>query len=809
MKQVLTITSDDSLVEGLEAAANLDGVAFRETPDWSEASERLVEATFEAVCIDYEAIAAEGLDAFVQLDNILQKEETEALLLLREASEQARQFGETLDSLVATINLREDPASRFRKALETILDQRDDPDDASGGASTDSDALQIELPDIEGGSLDDVSVARLVHAIARREATGLLELWTGHMDRRFAFRDGQLAAPVDINTSSTKNLEAAFAWSGGTYAFAPKESIGGETSDPYTILLRGALNHLDQRGAMGALTAEMSRHVAATNLWEARPDSLEGFDDLETFVEACDGETTLEQILSSVASRALKGFQAAFFAVECDLVALTDEPTTSPVTVEFAGEGAISGGSGTEADTPSQGGGAEVEEPSTAEREQQLREQHAQIEDADPYEVLGLWEGCGEDAVRSRYFELVKTHHPDAHGGNISEEAKRMAEEIFIAIKEAHSELLRREDEQTIPPSAATETDSEAADGLSGSLASPSVTAMGSGQLDDEDSGAEPTADSSPASADAGAETSEASHAETSRESGSPSGIPDDPQATMPPGAGDSDATSVEVQTDQSSARPGPGGDDDPDATIPPGGPSNSGTATPLGGRNSSEASEQDDEDRREKLEQLRQRASSTPSPGAGASANDGGSRGDTGVRKNKLDGLRKSSTSQAQDRVDNLQAAETADEAQEYFNRGYKAYKNENNEQALECFEKAHEFDEDNGLYKTFYGYLQFLNDPDKKDEAQQLLREALKSDNRQAQPDAHLFYGRILKVKDEHERARKHFERSVDLNPESIEAKRELRVYEMREDKGKSPTGEDQNAGDKIKNLLDKDLF
>lgn len=799
MKQVLTITSDDSLVDGLEEAANLDGVGFQKAPDWPDASDRLVEATFEAVCIDYTAIQTAGLDAFVQLDNILRKEQTDALLLLRDPSEQARQFGETLGSLVATINLRKDPASRFRSALKEVLDQREDPDDAPG-SPTQSDSREIELPHIDRGSLDRISVARLVHTIARRGSTGVLELSTGDMDRRFAFRDGDLAAPVDVNTSSTKNLEAAFAWSGGNFSFTPKERVDGETSAPYAILLRGALNHLDQRGAMGALTSEMSKYVAATSLWENRPNALGGFEGLEMFVGACHGETTLEQVLSSVASRALKGFQSAFFAVECDLVVLTDEPTDNPVTVEFAGEATVPADAGTGDDVPSSRGD-DVEEPSTAEREKQLRDQHKQIENANAYEVLGLWEGCGEDAVRTRYFELVKTHHPDAYGGNISEEGKQMAEEIFIAIKEAHSELLRQEDEQTIPPSAATETDSDAADGLSNSLASPSVTAMGSGEQ--VDGGEQPGADdSSEATADSKTETGRDSSAETA--------VPNDPQTTKPPGAGDSDATTVDVQTDQSSARPAPGGEDDPDATIPPGGhsgPSRSDNATPLGDRASSEAASQGDEDRRQKLEQLKQRAPSNSPPTP--SANDGGSRKDTGARQNKLDDLRKSDSSTTDQRIDNLETAETADEAQEYFNRGYKAYKNENNDQALECFEKAHEFDEDNSLYKTFYGYLQFLNDPDQKDEAQQLLKEALKSDNRQAQPDAHLFFGRILKVKDNHERARKHFERAVDLNPESIEAKRELRVYEMREKKGDSTTGEKQNAGETIKDFLDKDLF
>ncbi len=754
MKRVLTITSDETLVEGLEEALGADEVDFEEVPDWSEASETLVAETFEGACIDYESIKIEGFDAFVQLDNMLQKEATEAVLLLREETERARQFADTLDSFAAAVNLAGDSVDRFRTELLALLDQRDDPDQTPDRPRKMS-TLEVELPVPAEGALGEPSIARLVHAIRRREQTGLLELSSGEMQRRFAFRDGRLLEPRDADTSPTKTLKAAFAWSSGSYLFESDDPRDGETSDPYPVLLRGAIDHLDQRTAMQALTSRMDRYAIPTNLWRNRPDTFEKIDDLHTIVEACDGGTTLEQILSAVASRALKGFQAAFFAVECDFVVLVDEPVSSWIAVDFV-------------DTASDAAGpasSQVSEPTTAEREDQLRERHAEIVEADPYETLELWEGCGEDLVRSRYFELVKTNHPDAYGGNISEEGKRLAEEIFINIKEAYSELLRREDEQTIPPTEARGGEGEAAGDLSSSLESPSVTALGSGQADQE----------------AGAEGSSAETVDVARDG------EDDPQATMPPGSGRDDETTVSVQTDDPplDEPTAPRGGDDPDVTIPP--------ESPSGGAS---------DDRRKKLEKLRRRASSNSVAGTA----DGGTPDD---RQSKLDGLRKSAGSQMNERVDNLEGAETDDEAQEYFNRGYKAYKNENHQKALQYFEQAHEFDEDNGLFKTFYGYLQFLTDPDKKDDAQQLLREALKSDNQQAQPDAHLFFGRILKVKDEHHRAKRHFERAVELNPNSIEAKRELRVYEMREQKGKSPTGEDQNAGTKIKDLLNKDLF
>jgi tetratricopeptide (TPR) repeat protein len=125
----------------------------------------------------------------------------------------------------------------------------------------------------------------------------------------------------------------------------------------------------------------------------------------------------------------------------------------------------------------------------------------------------------------------------------------------------------------------------------------------------------------------------------------------------------------------------------------------------------------------------------------------------------------------------------EEQEEAQELFNAGYKAFKNDAEADAFDYISRAHDFDPDNALYKTFYGYLLFLNEPDRRDDAQELLEEAIQMENDQVLPDAHLFLGRIMRVKDRDDRACQHFERALRLNPSSLEAQRELRVYEMRD--------------------------
>ena len=762
MKKVLVITTDDSLVEGLESATSLEDIEFEEGLGWSAARDQLVARPYQAVCIDYASFRVEGLNSFVQLDNILQKDDTSGIVLLREETERAREFAETLDSLAEVVNLTDDTVRQFEKRLRRLVDRKDDPDEASAARRPRRPTtVEITLPDIARGDLDDISVARLVHVVAQQKLTGKLALVSDEMQRSFAFRDGDLLQKASVTISDSGYLKAAFAWSNGRYRFEPKDDISGETIDPYPILIRGALDHLDQRKAMNDLMGSMQKYVAPTDLWEERREHLSQFDDLTNFVGHCTGDKTLEEALSAIASSSLKGFQAGHFALECDLVALQDEPINGTIKLRF------SGGDLSRAVSISGGLAADHSEPSTEDRESELREIYRKVDNASAYKVFDLWQGCGEEEVRNRFFKLVKRHHPDSYGGNISEEGKELAEKIFIKIKRSYSELLKQEDKQTVPPSESKTGDPlvEANEsGLGESLESPSVTAMGSGRLDEpeEDSASEPE---------------EEEKEEEQKEA-------DDPLETLRPG--DGDESSNQRNPGRPMAATDPNTSTLPSDQVP--------------------TADISDDERKKKLDQLRQRVKANRE----SQSNPGLKKESTlnpEERKKKLDQLRKSSSSKFEEKLKNLEPAENEEEAQQYFNRGYKAYKNEDHQKAKVYFTEAYDFDESNALYKTFYAYLLFLNDSSKRNKSRRLLTEALKAGNKQAQPDGHLFLGRLLKLEDKHKKAKKHFERSLQLNPDSIEAKRELRVYELREKSGGSL--EDDDAESTIKNFLNKDLF
>lgn len=119
---------------------------------------------------------------------------------------------------------------------------------------------------------------------------------------------------------------------------------------------------------------------------------------------------------------------------------------------------------------------------------------------------------------------------------------------------------------------------------------------------------------------------------------------------------------------------------------------------------------------------------------------------------------------------------------AKEFFNKGYHAFREDRKADAHQAFSKAFELDPEDGSYMTFYAYTTFLMEPDKKELAEELLRKALQTGNRQAAPDACLFLGHVLKARGEVDEAVKFYKRAHLLNPASREAERELRLAEKR---------------------------
>jgi DnaJ like chaperone protein len=72
-----------------------------------------------------------------------------------------------------------------------------------------------------------------------------------------------------------------------------------------------------------------------------------------------------------------------------------------------------------------------------------VRARHVALRD-DPYTVLGVAHDASDDAVRARYRELVREHHPDRHiAAGVPEEMIEIATARLQAINEAYDAIMK------------------------------------------------------------------------------------------------------------------------------------------------------------------------------------------------------------------------------------------------------------------------------------------------------------------------------------------------------------------------------
>jgi tetratricopeptide (TPR) repeat protein len=134
------------------------------------------------------------------------------------------------------------------------------------------------------------------------------------------------------------------------------------------------------------------------------------------------------------------------------------------------------------------------------------------------------------------------------------------------------------------------------------------------------------------------------------------------------------------------------------------------------------------------------------------------------------------------------LQEQNRALEAEKDFQRGEAALEQRAYEDALVLFGRALERSPDEGEYHAHYGWTLHLCHPDSAqmaEEAIEHIRTGLKLASDREKP--YLLMGRLCKATGRIEAAEKMFTRAVQVQPECVEALRELRLINMRRDKQK----------------------
>ena len=383
-------------------------------------------------------------------------------------------------------------------------------------------------------------------------------------------------------------------------------------------------------------------------------------------------------------------------------------------------------------------------EQNIKEMERLLERRCEELKQKNSYDVFGVWEGCGSEVVKERYYALVKENHPDRYGGNVSSQVKILSQEIFLQIQKSFRQLLKVETTQRTPDpaserGAAIERLSKLASQHEASKPDAAPAPEPAQQVQAPSTYTQPAPEPGMSSANEVFEavTVSTRDASTLKEES----VPEEERR-------------AKLARLARLARPRP--------QVTP-----AVAAAPSG---------LDEEERRAKLARL---AAKRPAPPAAMRQ--------TGREQvNSEPAAPVTSARQAATMSHTALLPDQPQTPKDFFNLGFSELRTNNRPAyALPHLKHAYEAEPENGLFATFYGYALFLMEPDQKREAEAILRKAIESKHRQAAPDAHLFMGYILKTYDSESKqvqAHREFQRALSLNPSSHEAQREVRLYERR---------------------------
>lgn len=795
MENVLVISSSASLEQQLgkllETPDRVDRVC-----DLADAQQFLTRHSPAVVMIDSAVVSPAAAPQLVQLNDVLSKDDRCAYFLGDNPGGQLDQWIEMFD-VVADDVVSPDDSSRLQQLLQRYLDDADaaeDPPTATSSNNSGADdsgadepiEVVVRLPRITDGSLDNIPLGRVLYSLRLREQTGVLELSHRKMSRQFAFQAGRFVSAPDHD--DLEALASAYAWDGGDFQFRSRQSLSGSPRSTFLLMIDGLKTHRGQRQLMSGMMSRMQTFPVVSQLWDERRELID-WKVLHQLLEHCDGSSTLETIFSKFGNQVTDAFAAAAFGRDTDLLVFRGDETDVPVTIQYDQSASISSssklvGSSIAAEASEPAASSKVDRATGSDRPQLVRELRSFLRSVDSmsaHDIFGVWEGCGREVVKETYYRMVKEHHPDVYGGNVSSDVRQLAEQIFVHIRNAYTELLKVEGEQTTPPPDTTSPTQQPG------RRQTSTLHPGQAQTPVGDATQQPN---------------------RSRRTSTPIGLGREPSSAHPEYEAQQNS-----QRKGRSGRPTPGGtkkssSSRPQRTSSTSGTSRSSATTDRPGKSRKpKKSRQSKKPRKSKNSKKprQSRKARQPDRKSGHNSRQGS---DEEWRRQRLERLQQNSrkkrrrtASSAGGRTsssaggNNTSSKPPEKRAQEAFNTGYKHYKAERYQKAYPLFEKAHKLNSDHGLYMTFLANTIFQLDPDRADRCIDLLEDAIETENRQALPDAHLFLGNILKLKDSEHRAYRHFKRALQLNPGSRDAEREIRLYERRH--GKDGKDSDDSGG------------
>ena len=769
MEKVLLISRtsalEDRLGDLLDSPRHIARVS-----SWDQAHRVLTRSTPGVILVGPEMLDSSRASELVRLSSILTKDNKKAFLLAGDNIAELKQLAQMFEIItVLPIPSTPDEWTKLRPRLGPHLASGQpasgQPSTSSGSNSSNKPVeVTIRLPRITSGKLDSIPLTRILYSLHIQQATGLLGLRSGKITRRFGFNKGRFAQAPDADSGEA--LTSAFAWPHGEFKFQASNAISGTPTSLYPLIQQGLTIHRPQRQVMDSLMPLMATFPTPSNLWTQRKNAL-NWPELTCLLATCDGQQTLEKVLSSMGRDVTAAFRAAVFAGDTDLVVFRGEKSPGTVVVEYENDS----GASTSRSTSKDSNPTKIERATGTERlalEQELSVFFNAMNSMSPHQVFGVWEGCGREVVKETFYSLVKEHHPDVYGGNVSGRVKDLAQKIFIGIRKNYADLMKIEGKQTV----AAPDEFDATETPFGHRKQMTTLRF---------------------QANINSESAPKQVPNRKTHSTNPIKMGRTPTNTHPD-------LKTRRQENSAPAEPAPSTKRAKTSTPAPS-TSSKRTASLSGAKKSRTSSLSGARSKRTSSAGRRPRRTSS-------TAGLGDDSSDVERRRKQMERLgRKPSRSRRPTPISTTKNGipSPRDPARDHFNRGYKAFKLDDFKAALTAFEKAHKAEPENGLYMTFYAFSLFKVDPEQATKCKELLRKAIDSKHRQALPDAHLFLGQLLNADGREQRAYKHFQASLQLNPGSREAERYVRLYERRH----GSTAEKSEAKDSKKDSFLKNLF
>lgn len=674
------------------------------------------------------------------------------------------------------------------------------PEQSDPFAETHASLLEItkRVPSLRSGRIDNLSVLRLLNYLSIQSRTGLLALRKGRQEVTVEFRDG-----LPVQSSESRQMEAlkgAVAWDSGTFKFTDSRRIQGTTLPILPLLLDAIQRSLSVNQVAAELSKKSNKFPHFTDQFVSRSDEFRELQDVYTLISMCDGARPFSDLTLTAGADFDILFQSTLLALETDALCFLDTPGLAPVRIQYhhhtakvdrlpASEpesamlDAIDDALGSPATRP-----APTQTILTPEQQAKLEELEIRLESwekLDTYALFGVEEGCGEESIEDKYFELVRDHHPDRYASYGSREIKKVAEASFLILQDAYKTLLSREKNlANRPPSGSARPPSGPSRPISG------VTRPKTGPTRPQTGPTRPASGTARPPSGVSRPVSGVSRP-VSGVSRPPTGITSPTtQVTRPRTGVNRPRTNV--------TRPRTG----VTRVTPP----NEGSRVRV--RAPSRIVEGSSNPRPPVMGQQRQRqrtrSRSVESPSVtppdalphSSTSDDadgfqrkrprtrkvseilglGTEQPEAGASERPSSGVRKRPKTQRPERS-----------PREHYKKGLQFLQNQDNERASKAFHYAVRGEPENGDYAAHLAWARFLCDTITSDQAKQELQEARgKTDG---WVNANLFLGNLAKQQGQMDAAKSYYEKVLERKPNHTEATRELRLMSLR--KEKKPSG------------------